>query len=131
MSKLKFSIDDVRNYLVNTNAIEEAESYIFKGDYAREELSLDALTFDAKKGNINFDSVHSDIKKRLQKNGSSSTQEKRDKVLEELLASKHEGYLSLLKEEQEMQELQELEIQLREESSTLEAERRAIAVKLR
>ena len=161
------TLDDVRDYLIDTNAVQDAENFLLSSqqdkNVAASSLSNAGIAASAGGGGgggggggrlqdiaagilpspnrsrqgassasaiisissaAAFDSVQTTVRTR----GKQGTQQQRDEVLNALINHKHTGRLGLLREEEEMRELQTLEAKLREESSALERERIAISV---
>lgn len=121
------SLHDVREYLIDTNALKEAESLLTSDDpvegndrdAAYKDSKTKALGTAASKGEGRL----AYMRKRTQKNKA----DRREEILDNLTGAGPQGKLNVLREEEEMKELLGIESALREESILLERERMSVA----
>ena len=121
------SLHDVREYLIDTNALKEAEALLIS-DVPIEDNDRDAAYTESKtmalgtaasgrEGRLAY------MRKRTQKN----KVDRREEILDNLVGTGPQGKLNALREEEEMKELLAVESALREESILLEKERMSVA----
>jgi hypothetical protein len=121
------SLHDVREYLIDTNALKEAESLLITADDAKDS-NRDAAYKDSKTRALGQAATKGEgrlayMRNRAQKNKS----DRKEEILNNLTGLGPQGKLNVLREEEEMKELLAVETALREESIALERERMAVA----
>lgn len=121
-SSYTLTLEDVRDYLVDTNAIKDAESFLLKNKREEErEKELNVKRQNAKNSKeISLESVRNRVAKK-------NSQLHRDDLLNSLVAEKHAGRIGVMREEEEIRELRQLEVKLRDQNLTMERERLNIA----
>lgn len=122
-SAYTLTLDDVRDYLVDTNAIKDAELFLITSKREEErEKELNVKRQDVKNASkeMSVDSVRNRMAKK-------NSQLQRDDLLNSLVAEKHAGRLGVMREEEEIRELRSLEVKLRDQNFAMERERSNIA----
>ncbi len=117
------TMGDVRDYLIDTDAVKEAEKLLLSSTTQRDEKDESRQKRDEQRL-LKSDNV-ADLVRQRQKSGK---QEKRNDLLDKLAAENQRGKLGLMREEEELQELLHLESLLRDESMNLERERMKVSV---
>ena len=116
------TLSDVRDYLIDTDAVKDAEKLLL----SQNETGNKEKDISQHQRYNKTDDTQSIIRNRL---NAGRKQDKKEELLGALANNSisQKGKLGLLREEEEMKELQMLESQLREENMTLERERQKIA----
>ena len=117
----ELTLDDVRDYLMDTNALKEAEMFLLSSK--REEERAKELT-TRQLANRSKDTSIDGVRNRMTKK---NVQEQRDNLINSLVSEKHAGRLGVMREEEEIRELRMLEVKLRDQNFAMERERANIA----
>ena len=126
------SFENIRDHLDLNNSFEEAKSFLLNGENDKliELPKAEAIDSYSKLSRQKTNTIAEDVKGRLLSVKNRPNFEK-DSLLNALVSQKHSSALSLMKEEEEINRLVQIENQLRDESTRLEIERQSIAVALR
>mmetsp|Transcript_9379 Transcript_9379/g.17508 ORF Transcript_9379/g.17508 Transcript_9379/m.17508 type:complete len:1823 (-) Transcript_9379:160-5628(-) len=116
------SLDDVRDYLLHSGAIKEAETFLHVVE--TEERQKEENENQIAKEISHFKPRQ--IKERIE----SDRENKRDEILRRLLTEKKSGTDGMLQEEEEMRRLQAMESRLREENAETELMHQRLAIEM-
>jgi len=118
--EVEISIDDIRRFMGEEQPADIAKKYF------NTELPVDPdiAIRNEQKNLAKIAEVERNLALRDDKT-------KREDIINELISQKHSGALSLKREEEELQQLQQLETRLRDESMKLEDERRSVNTQLK
>ena len=115
------TLHDVREYLIDTNALKEAEGLI--ADDGADDANRDG---DYKNNKINTlgnaSAPGGDRTAYMRRRAQRNKADRKEEILDNLMGLGPQGKLNLMREEEEMKELLAIEAALREESITLERE---------
>ena len=121
------TLHDVREYLIDTNALKEAEGLLIADDGA-DDANRDG---DYKNNKINTlgnaSAPGGDRTAYMRRRAQRNKADRKEEILDNLTGLGPQGKLNLMREEEEMKELLAIEAALREESITLERERMDMA----
>jgi len=117
------TLGDIRDYLIDTDAVKDAEKLLLS---SKEKFSEQDTAGRQKRDEarlLKSDNAADVIRQRQAKGKS----QKKEELLDKLSVENQRGKLGLMREEEELQELLQLEALLRDESMTLERERMKVA----
>jgi len=125
-NRTDFTLNDVRDYLIDTGAIREAEALLLGDDKEKTINKRTATVINA---------IDKTADKRIEqlrgRQGKEDLLIRRETLMSTLLSQKHAGAIGLIREEEEIRNLKAVEAKLREDNLKLAQERQAIAAQLR
>ena len=117
------TLADVRDYLIDTDAVKEAEKLLLSSAVVHAADDDAARVKRDEQRLLKSDNAIDNIRNRHK----IGKKDQRDGILDNIVQDQQRGKLGLLREEEEMKELQMLEQMLRDESVALERERMKVA----